>query len=590
VSLTPFTRELGSVQGRIAPGLVPPDQGDHVLVLGSDARGRKWSFASGDGVTIAQNSANPGVAFLRPRVHLRPATTPPPAGVAWTLEAKLDGATVLSIPVDRPRDLADVALCVVPFDPAAFDLEFRLSVAGVGGPWELELPAAYVDAIFADSSANRPVLTNRSPEPAEKAVPRSTVIKVDIADPGFATSAAAGALVYVNGILAWNGTTFTAGWNGAGSSAAVIDGGHTVRIVIDPMNDFASLETVTVRVVYVAPGDGAQLDTTYSFQIEDATPPQLVFAQAQNRRTVRVGFSEPVVEAEALDPENWEIEIVEGPQLEGWGDYRAGAAVWVRVAGVDTAGGFFDITTDVPMTMRATYRVAASGIHDLFGNLVDPAGSARVFQSVDTRLQERRFELVDHVPRLNIREDETQDLRRFLWAWQEPLEHMLSLADEWPDLLDPDTAPEPFLDAMLADLGNPFTFPLTVVQKRKLVILLPTIFQEKGSAEGIINAIRLFTGIEVTITYPNATGLKLGYAKIGTTFVLGGGAAAAYTYRVVSPVILDDEQRLQIRSIAEYMQATNERLIEIKEPGVPPPNPNHLVLGYSKLGVNWKLH
>lgn len=582
--LTPFTRELGSTQGRIEPRLVPPGQGSFAFVLGSEGRGRKWTLASGDGVAVAQSSANPGVIFLRPRVALRAPESTPPPGVTWTLEAKLDGVTVLSIPVDRARDLADVALCVVPFDPAAFDLEFRLSVAGAGGPWELELPAVYVDSILADSSANRPVLVNRSPEPGETGVPRASHLSVDIVDAGFATSAATGALVYVNGILAWTGSGFAPGWDGPSSSADVVDGGHTVRITIDPANDFASLETVTVRVVYVASGDGAQLDTSYSFRIEDATAPQLVFAQAQNRTTVRVGFSEPVVEAEALDPSNWQIEIVEGPQLQGWGDYRFGAAVWARVTSVAKAGAFYDITTDVPLTMRATYRAAVSGVHDLFGNPIDPSASAKVFLSVDTRLPERGFELVDHVPRLNIKEDETQDLRRFLWAWQEPLEQMLSLSDEWLDLLDPDTAPEPFLDAMLADLGNPFTFPLSVVQKRKLVMLLPTIFQEKGSAEGIVNAVRLFTGIEVTITYPNFQGLKLGYAKIGSTLVLGGGIGSPYTYRVVSPVILNDDQRLQIRSIAEYMQATNERLLEIREPGVAPPVSNLFKLGTGKLG------
>jgi len=584
LALTTFTRELGLVQGRIAPTLIPPDQGDYVFALGSAAPGRRWMAASGDHITVAQNSANAGVFFLRPRFHLRPPATPPPPGVVWTFEAKLDGTTVLSLPVDRARDLADVALCVVPFDPSAFDLEFKLGVAGAGGPWELELPAVYLDAILADSSPIRPILTNRSPEPTETGVPRATTIALDIADPDFATAATSAAMVYVNGVLVWNGSAFTAGWDGPSSSATVVDGGHTVRIVIDPQNDFISLEVVQVRVTYVAPGDGAQLDTTYLFTIEDRTQPQLTAALAQDRKTVRVSFSEPVADADALDPANWLIEVVEGPQLRGWGDYRVAAAVWVTVASVTKAGTSYDIETDIPMTMRATYRVTATGVHDVFGNVVDPSASAQLFVSVDTRLPERRMELVDHVPRMNITEDETQDLRKTLWAWQEPLELELSLIDEWTDLLDPDTAPEPFLDVMLADLGNPFTFPLTVTQKRRLVGLLPIIFQEKGSAEGIINAIRLFTGIEVTITYPNFLGLKLGYAKIGSTLVLGGSGGSPYSYRVVSPVILTDDQRLQMRSIAEYMQATNETLIEIKEPGVAPPVSNVFKIGTSKLG------
>lgn len=196
---------------------------------------------------------------------------------------------------------------------------------------------------------------------------------------------------------------------------------------------------------------------------------------------------------------------------------------------------------------------------------------------------------------MNLREDATQDLRKFLWAWQEPLELMLALVDEWLAILDPRTAPEPFLDAMLADLGNPFEFPLTVQQKRKLILLLVPIYKQKGSADGIVSTIRLFLGIETTITYPGLGGPGLGFMTLGGgsevgTFLLGGDAYDAYGYVVNALVILTDEERDKTQAIAEYMQAANEHLVRIAEPGALPLDPDHLVLGISQLDVNWILH
>lgn len=593
MALTPFTRELGTAQGRSVPTRAPVDQGDWTFVLGSDVAGRVFKFATGNSIHLAQTDDAAGIVALRPRVHLRPPTVAPPAGVVWTLTAAVDGTPFLSLPVERARDLADVATTIAFLGGAAFELSFALEVTGPGGPWELELPAVYVDAIREDAAAALEdlFLLNRLPEPAETGVPRDSQIQVDITGAASSSSPVlASTRIYVDDVLVFDGATFVNGWSGSTVSR---EGGDTRRLTFSAPADFASESLVSVRVVSESTL-GAALDRTYSFQVEDYTIPTVVGAQARTRTTVRVEFSEAMSSTLALDAGSWAIEIVQGPFLR-WGDYRIGAAVWVNVTGVEQVSDrLFDLTTDIDLTMAATYRVIVGGVTDVAGNLVDPAASTADFVALDTRPAERSYELVRHVPAMNLAEDHTQDLRKFLWAWQEPLDQVLCRIDEWVQILDPDTAPEPFLDAMLVDLGNPFSFALQVDEKRRLVGLLVSIYQQKGTADGIISTIRLFLGLDVTINYPCFEGAYLGEAELGGdedgTFILGGSAYDAYGYEVVSGVLLDATQRERIEGLAEYMQPANEHLVAILEPTDPSPIPDHMELGISDLDLTWDLH
>jgi phage tail-like protein len=592
VALTPFTRELGTAQGRIEPIRAPADQGEWSFGLGSDTVGRVSRFANGDSIKVAQTDDAPGVVVLRPRVHLRPALAAAPAGVGWTLTAEIEGAPFLSVPLDRVRDLQDVVATLPYLGGAPFELAFKLEVTGAGGPWELELPCAYVDAIREDAAAavEDVFLCNRLPEPGETRVPRATPFQLDVSGAASGSSpVVASTRIYVNGTLVFDGSAFVGGWSGTFATREV----YTRRFSFTPPGPFPSESEVTVRVV-TETGAGTPLDRAYSFKVEDYATPSVIGAQARDRRTARVEFSEPMA-ASASDASNWAIEVVEGPPLVGWGDFRRGAAVWVTPTTVtQVSDRLFDVATDIDMTMGALYRAVVAGVTDVSGNVVDPGAASADFVALDTRPAERRFELVQHVPAMNITEDHTQDLRKFLWAWQEPLDLLLCKIDEWLELLDPDTAPEPFLDAMLEDLGNPFTFALTADEKRRLVGLLVPIYQQKGTAEGIVATIRLFLGLDVTIAYPSFEGAGLGEAELGGatpgTFILGGSAYDHYAYEVVSPSLLDSTQRERIAALAEYMQAANEHLTAIIEPTDPSPVPDHLELGVSELGINWILH
>jgi CheY-like chemotaxis protein len=52
------------------------------------------------------------------------------------------------------------------------------------------------------------------------------------------------------------------------------------------------------------------------------------------------------------------------------------------------------------------------------------------------------------------------------------------------EILDLERAPEPFLDAMLSDLGNPFELELDVLRKRRLVARLVDMYRKRGTAAG----------------------------------------------------------------------------------------------------------
>lgn len=592
MSLTAFDRELGTAQGRIVPARVQPAEGAFVFVLGSEAPGRVMTLGSGDLVELAQTSSCPGVRYVRARIRLRKATSVPDES-GWRFSWSLDDVPFVERIVDRDQELVDVAANVSPIDPGSFELAFALQLLGpVDERWEAELPGVYVDALTLVSSDERPVFANRFPEPGHVQVRVNSTVSVDVMDHEDVVDPTR-AQVWVDGVLAWNGSSFQTGFTGPDSSTALRDSDHTLRIVVDPTALFTSLQVVTVRVRYET-ADAFVRDESYAFTVEDLTAPVLERAQARDRQTVRVTFSEPLAEG-ALDPTKWTIEPVQGALL-GWGDFQYGAAIAVAVVGIEQITPLvFDVRADVSMTMRATYRIAIAGVEDTFGNPISQLTAVQQFVSVDDRVPARNLRLVDRVPRMNVREDATQDLRKFLWAWQEPIELMLAIIDEWLAILDPRTAPEESLDAMLADLGNPFQFPLSVAEKRKLIFLLVPIYRQKGSAEGIVSTVRLFLGIEVTITYPGQGGLGLGFMMLGGTgeigtFGLGGDAYDQYGYQVNVAQLLTEDEREKIRGISLYMQAANEHLIQIAEPTALPPSPDHLVLGFSQLDVNWILH
>jgi phage tail-like protein len=312
----------------------------------------------------------------------------------------------------------------------------------------------------------------------------------------------------------------------------------------------------------------------------------VVGAQARELARVRVSFDravkqdDPGAVGDVLHPARYALTRLSAPAMEA------------SVVGVEAAtSSAVDLLTDVPLTPGASYRVDVDGADDASGAPIGADDGSAVFTGfVPPRPGNRVFDLYRFLPEINRREDETGDLRRFLSCLQEVTDLVLVDIDRFTDILDPDLAPEPVLDLMLSELGNPFAFDLSDIDKRRLLNVLVAMYRQKGTAPGIINAVRFFLGLEVQITAYAGEALTLGESLLGEDWVLGPSSSfAALAFEVVSPRILATEERQRLRQIVNYLRPAQTHLARLVEP-VPPEAVDHVELGLSELGESWLLH
>jgi phage tail-like protein len=429
------------------------------------------------------------------------------------------------------------------------------SIAWKVAHYDLELPAAYVDSVvLVGLPLVTPVLANRDPEPNDTGAPADGHIALEILDVGGSGIATGVTAIYVDGVLAFDGGVFQAGFDGPGSESHTIGAGN-LHVTIDPTFLLESEQVVSVRVVsQTTAGSPLTIDETYTFTVADTAGPVLSSAVASNLKIVRATFDEDVLSeseagtADALNPASWELALhPEATRLP---------AVTPAIASITKVSeSEFDVTADIELTPRAVYTLTA-WVKDPGGNSAIPPTNAASFLGYQPAIPAgREFDVKDLVPQMNIDEDETGDLDKLLGIIQEVEELELYEIDSMADILDSDVAPEAFVDAMLADLGNPFDFELSLNDKRRLVPLLVPVYRQKGTDPGIINTIRLFLSIEVTITTPVQSGTALGTGTLGGTFVLGSTRQAdLYTFVVESPVPLDDTTRSRMNRIIDYMK------------------------------------
>lgn len=317
----------------------------------------------------------------------------------------------------------------------------------------------------------------------------------------------------------------------------------------------------------------------------------------------------------------WSAITVEGTTGVGGSSSFGGAANFLfsdfcfhKGAVITAADVLADYHDDVRMPGLSSHLKLNEGTGTLlFESVAGPAGffvGSPVWTSTDTPTipdphnqivfegfeclhpEDRDFELLEMIPDMNVSEDETRDLEAFIKCFQEVTDILLCDVDAWSSILDPDIAPESFVDAMLLDLGNPFSFDLGLNDKRRLIRVLVPIYQQKGTEEGIINAIRFFLGVEVTIEYPAFTGgWFLGVSELGVNNLLStADLKTRLSFIIVSPIVLTDVQRDTMIKITEYMKDARTHLIKpIVEPTVTPPQTAFWIIGESLLGVDTNL-
>jgi phage tail-like protein len=607
--------------GRLAPPKGwAPSSGTAALVLGSDVPGVFVKADVGDAIeakTFGDWTQGGTTAYVRFTMHVRPPSTPMPVGVYWKMVASLvDGVNAGSPTARCELDIKDTnnreathydfAIPILGSDllGTSSTLALRLELAGTPGEYEVELPGLYFDSVLMDTQIVRPTPINRVPDNGDTRVPVNASIFLEINDPSalrdLIVGSISGTKVYVNGVLAYDqdGGGFQTGFTGPDSAVTLysipLDGRRTLRLNIDPTTNFINSSVVTVRIVANAYATfSSPPEFTYSFTVEDLTAPTLVSATALDRKTVRVVFSEPVVgvlathSTDATNPDNWAI-FVASTSLET--GLPAVTSEVVSVAKVDDLT--YDLTTASELTRNALYRVEGGPIVDLVGNPMVAPNNVAFFVGFECVGPDGRdFTLLDLLPDMNQNEDESDDLKKFVACLQEVTDLLLCDIDHWVDILDPDIAPERYVDAMLADLGNPFAFDLSDVDKRRLIRVLVPIYQQKGTDPGIINAIRFFVGVEVTISVPAFDGVwDLGISELGAgTWLSTSDLGSRLSFYVVSPVVLTDAQRAQITSIVRYMKDARTHFLGIIEPTLPDV-PDHWELGLSELGTETLLH
>jgi len=442
----------------------------------------------------------------------------------------------------------------------------------------VELPALFVDGVVLFAAAARLVVVNRDPSPGEQGVPIDATLALELVDTGADGVDRGSVRIWIDGVLVFEGggaTEVAPAY--AGPLADVVQSTDILRVVLHPVVPLASLATVSVRVTGQTDGGGASVEETYAFVVEDRTAPRVVGAQALAQRTLRVAFDEPV-------------------QLPAGARFivtpRGAPAVTPGVASAVVDGSLVLLTLDTEMTPDVEHQVAAVGVTDLNGNeVLAPFDQATFLGFRPARPAARRFELWQMLPKHNRRDDTTGDLWRFIACLQEVTDLLLADVDRWPDIFDLERAPEAFLDLILQDLGNPFPFELDALGKRRLASVLVEMYQQKGTAKGIENAVRFFLGVQIAaITAFASDALVLGESELGVDWILGpSDRFALYAFNVEVGRILADTERRQLRAIVEYLKPAHTHFVDLVEP-LPVVEPDHWELGLSELGVTTDLH
>jgi phage tail-like protein len=417
---------------------------------------------------------------------------------------------------------------------------------------EWPLPEIALERIAATVEAERLVVANRDPVPDEVAVPLWPVITFRVFDLGPSRPDLAQTRVWIDGQLAFDAAVLPAFAN---SDFYYDVDADSLAIWLRRNTPFESEQAVEVRVETRTLDGTASLEGTWSFGIEDRTAPTPVSAIATYTTTVRVSFDEDVVAPATVA--TLTIEPLTAP------------AVSAAVVSASAVGSALNLEVTPPLTPGARYRVHLTGVTDVSGNPV--LAPADVIEFDAFRPQQpaaRRFDLWTMLPAYARRMDETGDLARFIACLQELVDGLLVDIDRFADVADIERAPAPFVDLLLADLGNPFHFDLDTLGKRRLAAVLVQMYQQKGTAVGIRNAVRFFVGVEVTAITPfAAVGFELGEAELGVDWILSpSGRFARYAFDVHVAVVLTTEQRRQIRALVEYLKPAHTHFIELVEP------------------------
>jgi len=286
-------------------------------------------------------------------------------------------------------------------------------------------------------------------------------------------------------------------------------------------------------------------------------PPRLLTAHAVSPTEVRLGFDVP-------------LEVTaSGSALLTTGSVPA---VPLRAAAWSVEGETLTLTVAPEMSAGAAYEVIVSGVVDAAGEPVAPPDDRVTFVGYKPPLPaDRHVDLWSMLPRHVRRDDTSGDLARFVASLQEVTDLLLAGIDRWTDVFDLERAPEPIVDAMLADLGNPYELALELPAKRRLAASLVQMYRQKGTEIGIVNALRFFLGIEARVVSYAGEALVLGESELGIDWILGPSDRwARYAFDVEVNRVLTDEERRHVRVVVGLLRPGHTHFAILVEPLIPP--------------------
>lgn len=188
-------------------------------------------------------------------------------------------------------------------------------------------------------------------------------------------------------------------------------------------------------------------------------------------------------------------------------------------------------------------------------------------------------------------ENGTGELRKIALTLQDLFNSLWYRTDKINSLFDPDDCPREWLPFLLYTLGNPFQFPLTELQQRRLASVLIPIHRKTGVEAIIEDTLAFFLGGEFVVKQFISTEFwPLGTAALGIGTILGPDTRYARNcYEIISSITLNDDQRRMVRDIAEYLDPLYMHLLRIVEPGDTPTFSAYWVLGESALEIGTML-
>ena len=428
------------------------------------------------------------------------------------------------------------------------------------------LPKVVVTRLATEGVGERMLVGNRSPAPGEATVSIDAAVHLEVFDLNGEAFDVAATRVWVGGVLAFDAMPL-GGFDNDDFDAVSSPGRLALRL--RPPAPFASEALIEVSIETAA-ADGGTFAAAWSFEVEDRTAPVVLAAVSRGPRDVTVLFDEPV---SAPEPTLVTLAALTVP------------AVAVQVVSATADGNLLHLRVAPSLTAGARYEVDVSVVEDLRGNAALPPARV-VFDAFAPPVPAlRRFDIWKMLPAYNRRIDESGDLRRFIGCLQEIVDRQLTGIDRFTRCIDIERADEPFIDAMLADLGNPFFFELRLPDKRRLAASLVDMYRLKGTTAGLARAIRFFVGVTVTAITPHAAdALTLGEAELGVDFVLGPSSHfARYAFDLHVGVVLTPTQRRWIRDLADTLKPAHTHFIDLVEPGDAPVD-DGWVLGVAEIG------